>query len=118
MTSMPSAQPNSISADTRVAVSGDVKTMIMYDNNKKSMAVSYLLWFFFGSFGGHRFYNGKTGSAVAILLMTIFGFLLSFVYIGVFLLIPVWIWVLVDAFLIPGWVRAHNNLLAHQLGVV
>ena len=26
------------------------------------------------------------------------------------------IWVLVDAFLIPGWVRNQNNLLAVQLG--
>jgi hypothetical protein len=25
-------------------------------------------------------------------------------------------WVLVDAFLIPGWVRNQNNLLATQLG--
>jgi len=26
------------------------------------------------------------------------------------------VWVLVDAFLIPGWVRNQNNLLAVQLG--
>jgi hypothetical protein len=26
------------------------------------------------------------------------------------------IWVIVDAFLIPGWVRRQNNLLATQLG--
>jgi hypothetical protein len=26
------------------------------------------------------------------------------------------IWVLVDAFLIPGWVRNQNNLLLAQLG--
>jgi hypothetical protein len=26
------------------------------------------------------------------------------------------VWVLVDAFLIPGWVRNQNNLLAAQLG--
>jgi hypothetical protein len=26
------------------------------------------------------------------------------------------VWVLVDAFLIPGWVRNQNNLLAMQLG--
>ena len=25
-------------------------------------------------------------------------------------------WVLIDAFLIPGWVRRQNNLLAVQLG--
>jgi hypothetical protein len=32
------------------------------------------------------------------------------------LLIPLGIWVLVDAFLIPGWIRNQNSLLAMQLG--
>ncbi len=118
MSSMPSIPPNVVSPDTRVAVSGDVKAMIMYDANKKSVLISYLLWFFLGGFGGHRFYNGRTGSAVAILLMTIFGFLLSYVLVGFLLLIPVFIWIIVDLFLIPGWVRNHNNLLARQLGVI
>ncbi len=97
-------------------VSGDARAMMMFEANKKSMGVSYLLWFFLGGFGGHRFYNGKTGSAVAQLLMTIFGLLFLWAAgLGVVLLIPVWIWVLVDAFLIPGWVRAQNMLLATQL---
>ena len=90
--------------------------MMMYEANKKSMAVSYLLWFFLGSLGGHRFYNGKTGSAVAQLLMSILGFMLLVAAgLGIILLIPVWIWVLVDAFLIPGWIRIQNSLLAAQL---
>ena len=109
--------PGSLPADTRVAVSRDAKTVMMYDANKKSMGVAYLLWLFLGGFGGHRFYNGKTGSAVAMLLLTIFDFLLLAAYgLGLLLLVPVWIWVLVDAFLIPGWIRNYNNLLAHQLG--
>ncbi|MDB5601129.1 MAG: hypothetical protein JWN71_3173 [Xanthobacteraceae bacterium] len=98
-------------------VSGDARAMMMFEANKKSMPVSYLLWFFLGGFGGHRFYNGKTGSAVAQLLLTIFGILLLFAYgLGLLLLFPVWIWVLVDAFLIPGWVKNQNSLLAMQLG--
>ena len=91
--------------------------MMMFEANKKSTAVSYLLWFFLGGFGGHRFYNGKTGSAVAQLLLTIFGILLLFAFgLGLLLLIPLWIWWLVDAFLIPGWIRNQNSLLAMQLG--
>ena len=91
---------------------------MMYEANKRSMTAAYLLWFFLGQFGGHRFYNGKTGSAVAILLLSIFGIILLAAYgLGLLLLIPVWIWVLADAFLIPGWIRNHNNLLVHQLAV-
>ena len=104
-------------ATARPPVSGDAQAMMMFEANKKSMAVAYLLWFFLGGFGGHRFYCGKTGSAVAQLLMTIFGILLLFVFLlGLLLLIPVWIWILVDAFLIPGWIRSQNSLLAMQLG--
>jgi TM2 domain-containing membrane protein YozV len=102
---------------TRPSVSGDAQAMMMFEANKKSMAVSYVLWFFFGGLGGHRFYNGKTGSAVAQLLLTIFGILFLAAYgLGLLLLVPVMIWVLVDAFLIPGWIRNHNSLLAMQLG--
>lgn len=95
---------------------GDATAMMMFEANKKSILVSYLLWFFLGMFGGHRFYNGKIGTAVTQLVFTIFGILFLFAfYFGLFLLTPVWIWTVVDAFLIPGWVRNHNSLLAMQL---
>ena len=101
----------------RPGVSDDARAMMMFEANKKSMVVSYLLWFFFGTLGGHRFYNGRVGSGVAQLLLTIFGALLLFAAgLGLLLLAPVWIWVLVDAFLIPGWIRNQNSLLAAQLG--
>ena len=98
-------------------ISNDARAILLYNSNSKSMGVSYVLWFFLGGLGGHRFYNGKTGSAVAQLLMTIMGWvLLAAAGIGLVLLIPLGIWVLVDAFLIPGWIRAHNSALALQLG--
>ncbi len=101
----------------RPPVSGDAQAMMMFEANKKSIVVAYLLWFFLGAFGGHRFYASKTGSAVAQLLLTIFGVLLLFVFlVGLLILIPLWIWILVDAFLIPGWIRSQNSLLAMQLG--
>ncbi len=43
-------------------------------NEAKSIGASYLLWFFLGYLGGHRFYLGRKGSAIAILLLTIIGF--------------------------------------------
>jgi TM2 domain-containing membrane protein YozV len=92
------------------------QAMMMFEANKKSVGVSYLLWLFLGGFGGHRFYNGRTGSAVAQLLLTIIGIITSFIGIGFLILIANGIWILVDAFLIPGWIRNQNMLLATQLG--
>jgi TM2 domain-containing membrane protein YozV len=87
-------------------LSPDTRAMMLFEANKKTALVAYLLWFFVGLFGAHNFYLQRTGVAVAqlILSLTIVGMLIT-----VF-------WVLVDAFLIPGWVRNQNNLLAVQLG--
>jgi len=32
----------------------------------KNLLAAYLLWFFLGIFGAHRFYLGRTGSAVGV----------------------------------------------------
>jgi TM2 domain-containing membrane protein YozV len=87
-------------------LSNDARALMLFEANKKTALVAYLLWFFVGIFGGHNFYLKRTGVAVTqlILSITIVGMLIT-----VF-------WVLVDAFLIPGWVRNQNNILATQLG--
>ena len=97
-------------------MSADARALMAYEANKKSALIAYLLWFFLGWFGAHRFYTERTGSGIAQLILTIVGILLAFVAVGVLILIPVGIWVIIDAFLIPGWVRQKNNLLAAQLG--
>jgi TM2 domain-containing membrane protein YozV len=91
-------------------------TVMRYDANKKSLAVSYLLWVFVGMLGGHRFYNGRTGTAVTQLVLFILGIATYIFLIGIFVVAALGIWVLVDAFLIPGWVRTYNNRLASSLG--
>ena len=58
--------------------------------NGKSMVVYLILAWFLGIFGAHRFYSGKTGSAIAMLLMGTIGWVL--VIPG----IAVCIWALVD----------------------
>ena len=97
------------------AASNDAAMMMRYDANKKSALLAYLLLFVLGGFGAHRFYLGRTGSAVAMLVIWLLSWLLLAVVIGVFGLIAVGIWLIVDAFLIPGMTEAFNNRLVTQL---
>ena len=87
-------------------LSNDTRVLMLFEANKKTALVAYLLWFFVGLLGGHNFYLKRTGVAVTQLI-------LSFTLVGILITI---VWVIVDAFLIPGWVRDQNNLLAKQLG--
>ena len=87
-------------------LSNDTRALMLFEANKKTAVVAYLLWFFVGLFGGHNFYLNRTGVAVAQLI-------LSITIVGMVITV---FWVLVDAFLIPGWIRNQNNILATQLG--
>lgn len=94
----------------------DVGRLMYYQANQKSVSTTYLLWFFLGGFSAHRFYMGKTGSAIGQLLLLWGSVLLCYVLIG---LLIVWIplmWIFIDLFLISGWVREHNNRLVADIG--
>ena len=60
--------------------------------SERSVAVAYILWFFFGVLGIHRFYAGKTATGIIWLLTG-----------GLFLV--GWI---IDIFLIPGMIETYN----------
>lgn len=62
------------------------------ERRKKSTVATWLLWFFLGGFGGHRYYLGKIGSGIAMTL-TLGG--LGF-------------WTLIDLFLISGMLNKQN----------
>ena len=109
---MPDDKP--VSDSHEMASSG--KQMMMYDANPNSVGVSYLLWFFLGGLGSHRFYLGKTGTAIGQLALLVISSLLTVVGIGLFGFAVLGVWILVDAFLIPGIVREHNTKLANMLG--
>ncbi len=63
------------------------------DKKKKSLTVAWLLWFFFGGIGGHRYYFGKIGTGI-LMTLTLGG-------LG--------IWTIIDAFLINKTVRKLND---------
>ncbi|PNZ40096.1 TM2 domain-containing protein [Mammaliicoccus vitulinus] len=76
-------------------------------NRSKSLVISYVLWFFLGALGGHRFYYGKTCSAIVLLLITLFTSWWSF---GIFM----FIWLIIDALLIPSWKRRNEQSIREQ----
>ena len=49
-----------------------------------------------GMFGAHRFYLGKIGTAVTMLVLSIVGWGTCWLLIGIPLIVGVWIWALVD----------------------
>ena len=79
----------------------------LFEENRKSVGLAYLLWFFFGGLGVHRFYTGNTKSALVRLALTIS-------IIGFPIMLLLW---LIDLFLIPGLVHDRNmktiNLINH-----
>ncbi|AWB47078.1 hypothetical protein DCC85_20755 [Paenibacillus sp. CAA11] len=87
----------------------DARELLLLDsevkNYGKNMFVAYILWYFLGLFGGHRFYTGRTGSAIFQLILTI-------TVIG---LAVNWIWWIVDAFLVHKWVKEYNYQIENRI---
>jgi TM2 domain-containing membrane protein YozV len=96
-------------------VSGPTRLM-QYDTAKKSPGFAYLLWFFFGSLGVHRFYLNQPDLGLVMLTLFILSWATTFVVIGFFGLCILALWWLVDAFLIPGITARANIELAAQRG--
>lgn len=95
--------------------SDDAFAMMQYDAGKKSALIAYLLWFVFGYVGGHRFYLGRVGSAIVMLVLCGLSTLLSVVALGFIGFFIIGVWWLIDAFLIPGMVASHNRRLIEGL---
>jgi TM2 domain-containing membrane protein YozV len=66
---------------------------------QKASGVAWLLWFFTGGIGGHRFYLGRIGSGVAMLL-TLGG-------LG--------IWTFIDLFLLSGMIKDTNDTVENEI---
>lgn len=91
------------------------RSQLMYDASRKSVGVAYLLLIFLGGFGAHRFYLGRVGSGVAMLLLNFIGWVTLLAGVGLILLGFAWLWMFVDLFLVPGIARQYNMRLANDL---
>lgn len=92
-------------------VSADTRAMMRFEAQKRSALIAYILWFFLGYFGAHRFYAGQTGSGVVMLVLFFVSLLLSVVAVGVLGFLVLGLWLFIDIFLIPGMVERYNNAL-------
>lgn len=68
--------------------------------SEKSKMVAGLLALFFGQIGAHNFYLGYNGKGTAQLLLTVFGYLLSFFIIGIPMIIAAALWGFIEAIMI------------------
>lgn len=69
-------------------------------NESQSTALAYVLWFFTWFVSGHRWYLGRQGSAILQIAS-------YFVLVG-------FVWVIIDAFLIPGMVRENRDAVRQR----
>ncbi|MEI7658383.1 MAG: TM2 domain-containing protein [Phycisphaerae bacterium] len=92
-----------------------VNRQLMYDAHKKSLLVAYLLWWFLGWAGAHRFYLGRTGSAIVMLMLFAISCVLMLVVVGWFGYLLWGLWWLIDALLIPSIVTQCNVRLINRL---
>lgn len=84
------------------------------ESESKSTLTAYLLLFFLGMFGAHNFYLGKPGAGTSQLILSILGYLTTLIFIGFIPLTIVGIWVIVDAFGIPGKIEKHKLKLREK----
>lgn len=71
------------------------RAQMQYDDRKKNQTVMWLLWIFLGGIGGHRYYLGNTGYAIAM----------------TFTLGGLGVWALIDAFRInKAYARKNDEI--------
>ena len=99
----------------RSGLSADTQALMLFETSKKSTGIAYLLWFFTGGVGGHRFYMGRTKSAIGMIALSVIGWATLVAFIGGVLLAALGIWLIVDAFTMPGWIADYNNRLMTRL---
>lgn len=78
----------------------------------KDILIAYLIWFFLGAFGVHKFYLRQPVQGVVYLGLWVLAGLVWLITLGLFgwvVSIPVFILLVIDAFLIPGRVRRLNS---------
>ena len=99
---------------------------VAFKAHRKSHVAAYLLWLLLGVVGAHRFYLQMRASGFGMLCLTCFAGVMFFFseLLGIEDTVPIvasammlllGIWVLLDVFRIPGFVREYNDRLTRWL---
>ena len=87
-------------------------------NERKSAGIAYLLWFFFGPFGGHNYYVGKPMLGAVQLFGYIIGLAMYFTgvpILGVLFLFVLGVSLIIDLCFIPARINAQTERLRERL---
>ena len=82
----------------------------------RSVLLAYVLWFFLGQLGVHKFYLAQPFQGILYLVLGGIGWLTVGILIGWFFLVPLWILMFLDIFVIPLRVATLNARLARRVG--
>ncbi|EAI4578908.1 TM2 domain-containing protein [Campylobacter coli] len=74
----------------------------------KSHIIDLILGLFLGAFGIDRFYKGDIGLGIAKLITWLVGVVTIWIYIGGLILFVLWIWCIVDWFLVWKGIKKDN----------
>ena len=70
---------------------------------------------FLGTIGAHRFYVGKILTGVLMVVLCALSWVLMIVLVGIVGFVILYMWLLVDLFLVHEYVSQHNNRLIESL---
>lgn len=93
---------------------GEQSVSIKMNMEGKNMLVAYLLWWFLGWAGIHRFYLGRVKSGIAQLLLFVLGWVTAIFVVGYILIIAWLIWWSLDAYFTYKIVEDENAKLGVQ----
>lgn len=100
-------------------VSDNVQQQLLIEqrvaNESKSQLVAYLLAILLWGMGVHRMYLGRWVSGIVMLVLSGLGLLTAPILIGWIPLAFVWVWAVLDLFLIPGMIRNDQAVIRQRL---
>ncbi len=77
------------------------------EEQKKNVVVAYLLWWFLGFLGAHRFYIKKSKAVVMLTISILSALTIAFLvgYVG---LLVMFVWWIMDGIRLHKWVEEYN----------